>query len=247
MVSRLELFVLGNLNRMKPERRLVAVLIDLDGTLMDTAPDLAAAVNRMRRDFGLPELSISRIAAFVGKGADILIHRALPDDLKGHLEASLHARARTLFYHHYHAVNGSATVVFDRVPEALQLMLDAGLKLACVTNKPREFTLPLLDRLHLASYFFAIVAGDDVQAPKPHPELLLTACDRLGVATGAALMIGDSSNDVLAARAAGMGTVLVETGYNEGASVTALRGEPGVKAVVPTLFEAARYIIKGLG
>lgn len=226
--------------------RLVAVLIDLDGTLMDTAPDLAAAVNRMRRDFGLTELPISRITAFVGKGADILIHRALTDDLNGHVEASLHARARTIFYRHYHEVNGLETVVFDLIPEALRMMLDAGLKLACVTNKPREFTIPLLDRLQLASCFSAIVAGDDVKETKPHPDLLLTACDRLGVETRTALMIGDSINDVLAARAAGMRTVLVETGYNEGESVAALKEEPGVEAVVPTLFEAAQYLIERL-
>ena len=227
--------------------RWVAVLIDLDGTLMDTAPDLAAAANLMRRDWGLPDLPVARIAAFVGKGAGILIHRALTDDLAGHVEDAIHARARTSFYRHYHDVNGKETVVFDRVPEALQMMLDAGLKLACVTNKPREFTIPLLDRLHLASSFSAIVAGDEVKATKPHPELLLTACGRLGVAPRTALMIGDSINDMLAARAAGMGMVLVETGYNEGASVIGLKEEPGVEAVVPTLFDAAQYLIECRG
>jgi phosphoglycolate phosphatase len=223
--------------------RLVAVLIDLDGTLMDTAPDLAAAVNRLRRDFGLPDLSTPRIAAFVGKGARALIHRALTDDLDGRVEDSQYARAQELFYRHYHEVNGAATVVFEGVPEALRMLREADLRLACVTNKPREFTVPLLDRLHLASCFSIIVAGDDVKETKPHPELLLTACDRLEVDAGAAIMIGDSINDVLAARAAGMPVVLVETGYNEGDSVAVLRGEPGVEAVVPTLFEAAQYLI----
>ena len=92
-----------------------------------------------------------------------------------------------------------------------------------------------------------IVAGDDVKEAKPHPELLLTACAHLGVDAGKTVMIGDSINDVLAARAAGMRTVLVETGYNEGESVTILREKPGVEAVVPTLFEAAQYLIKLLG
>lgn len=214
---------------------------------MDTAPDLALAVNRMRLELGLPELSASRIAAFVGKGAGVLVHRALTDDIDGRVDAARHARARAIFYRRYHEVNGRETVVFDRVPEALRLMLDAGLKLACVTNKPREFTLPLLEGLRLAECFSAVVAGDDVKEAKPHPELLLTACDRLGAEAGQAVMIGDSINDVLAARAAGMGTVLVETGYNEGEPVSTLRGEPGVETIVPTLFEAARYLIARLG
>ena len=224
--------------------RVIAVLIDLDGTLMDTAPDLAAAVNRMRRDFGMPDLPVSRIAEFVGKGAGILIHRALTDDLDGRAEPSLFGQAQAIFYRHYHEVNGLETVVFDQVPEALRMLLGAGLRLACVTNKPREFTLPLLERLRLADCFAAVVAGDDVQEAKPHPALLLAACDRLGVDTKSALMIGDSINDVLAARAAGMPTVLVETGYNEGGPVAALRREPGVETVVPTLFEAARYLLE---
>jgi phosphoglycolate phosphatase len=230
--------------RMTRTLRLTAVLIDLDGTLMDTAPDLAEAANRMRRDFGLPGLPVARIAAFVGKGAGILIHRALTDDMEGQVEAALYARARTAFYGHYHAVNGDATVVFDRVPEALRLLLDANLLLACVTNKPREFTLPLLERLRLTDCFTIVVAGDEVKAAKPHPELLLTACERLGVATGSALMIGDSINDVLAARAAGMRTVIVETGYNEGTPVATLREEAGVEAVLPTLFAAAQYLLE---
>jgi phosphoglycolate phosphatase len=176
-----------------------------------------------------------------------LIHRALTDDLDGRVEDSQVARAQGLFYKHYHEVNGAETVVFEGVPEALRMLLEADLRLACVTNKPREFTVPLLDRLYLASCFSIIVAGDDVKETKPHPELLLTACDRLGVNAGSVIMIGDSINDVLAARAAGMPVVLVETGYNEGDSVAALRGEPGVETVVPTLFEAAQYLIMRQG
>lgn len=226
--------------------RLVAVLIDLDGTLMDTAPDLAWAANRTRGDFGLPDLPLARIAAFVGKGADVLIHRALTDDLEGRVELPVLEQARTCFYRHYHAVNGAETVVFEGVAEALRQLREAGLQLACVTNKPREFTIPLLERVGLAQHFAVVVAGDDVRATKPDPALLLTACDRLGVAPPAALMIGDSINDVLAARAAGMGTVLVQTGYNEGVPAATLRGEPGVEAVVPTLLAAARGLIARL-
>jgi phosphoglycolate phosphatase len=223
-----------------------AVLIDLDGTLMDTAPDLAAAANRVRADFGLAALPVERIAAFVGKGADVLVHRALTDRLDGNVDAATFTRARSAFYRYYHATNGQDTIVFDRVPQALDLLRTGGLRIACVTNKPREFTLPLLERLQLADRFDTVVAGDDVRAKKPHPDLLLTACRNLGVAPGATRMIGDSVNDALAAQAAGMHVILVGTGYNEGGSVTQLADFPGVDAIVDSLLDAAMLLVESL-
>jgi phosphoglycolate phosphatase len=221
---------------------LAAVLIDLDGTLMDTAPDLAAAANAMRADFGLPALPVQRIAAFVGKGAEVLVQRALTDDPAGRASEADFARGRAAFYAHYHVVNGRHALLFDGVPQALHALRAAGLKLACVTNKPCEFTLPLLASMGIAGDFSAVVAGDEVAEKKPHPALLLEACARLGVAPAQALMIGDSINDALAARAAGMPVVLVRTGYNEGESVDVLAGETGVAVIVPTLVDAARFI-----
>jgi len=221
-----------------------AVLIDLDGTLMDTAPDLAAAANCMRADFGLPALAVERIAAFVGKGADVLVHRAMTDRLDGNLDDATFTSARAAFYRYYHETNGQDTIVFDRVPQALDLLRTGNLKLACVTNKPREFTLPLLERLGLAVRFDTVVAGDDVQAKKPHPDLLLKACRDLGVAPAAARMIGDSVNDALAAQAAGMRAILVGTGYNEGGSVTQLSDLPGVDAIVDSLLDAAKMLLE---
>lgn len=220
------------------------VLIDLDGTLMDTAPDLAAAANAMRADFGLAALPVERIAAFVGKGAEVLVHRALTGDLGGRVDDATFERARAAFYRHYHAVNGTHAAVFERVPQALELLHSKGLKVACVTNKPREFTVPLLERLALAAAFDAIVAGDDVREKKPHPALVLAGCERLGLVPAQALMIGDSVNDALAGRAAGMRVVLVETGYNEGEPVATLAGTPGVDAIFATLFDAARWVAR---
>jgi phosphoglycolate phosphatase len=219
-----------------------AVLIDLDGTLMDTVPDLAEAANRMRADFGLAALPSERIAAFVGKGAEVLVHRALTGDIDGRADDDRFARGRTSFYAHYHATNGELAVVFHHVPEALQLLRAQGLRLGCVTNKPREFTVPLLERVQLARWFEAVVAGDDVKEKKPHPALLLAACERLAVTPADAMMIGDSINDALAARAAGCPVVLVETGYNEGEHISTLAGQAGVLAIVPTLLDAAQTI-----
>jgi len=220
------------------------VLIDLDGTLMDTAPDLAAAANRMRADFGLPPLPLARVAAFVGKGAEMLVHRALTDDLDGRADAESFARGRKAFYAHYHDENGAQAVVFKGVPEALGQLRARGLKLACVTNKPREFTLPLLEKVGLAGGFEAVVAGDEVQEKKPHPAVLLAACRRLGLAPVEVMLIGDSVNDAQAARAAGSRCVLVETGYNEGEGVAQLAGMPSVDAIFATLAEAARWILR---
>jgi len=220
------------------------VLIDLDGTLMDTAPDLAAAANRMRADFGLPPLPLDRIAAFVGKGAEVLVHRALTDDPKGRADADAFARGCAAFYAHYHAENGRQAIVFDGVPQALAQLRAQGIKLACVTNKPRQFTVPLLERMALAPLFDAVVAGDDVAEKKPHPALLLEACRRLRLQSSAVALIGDSANDAQAARAAGCACVLVETGYNEGEAVAALAGAPGLDAIFATLVEAAHWVLQ---
>lgn len=219
------------------------VLIDLDGTLMDTAPDLAAAANRMRADFGLPPLPLERIAAFVGKGAEVLVHRALTDDLGGRADAADFARGRARFYAHYTVENGLQAVVFERVPQALQQLRNRGLKVACVTNKPKEFTLPLLAKMDLARHFDAVVAGDEVAEKKPHPALLLEACRRMQLRPTEVLLIGDSVNDAQAARAAGCGCLLVETGYNEGEGVAALSGAPGLDAIFATLAEAVQWVL----
>jgi phosphoglycolate phosphatase len=224
--------------------QLHGVLIDLDGTLMDTAPDLAAAANRMRADFGLPPLPLDRIAAFVGKGAEVLVHRALTDDLDGRAEPEAFARGRALFYAHYTVENGLQAIVFDRVPQALEHLRSRGLKVACVTNKPKEFTIPLLAKMDLARHFDAVVAGDEVAEKKPHPALLLEACRRVQLQPAEVMLVGDSVNDAQAARAAGCGCVLVETGYNEGEGVAGLAGSPGLDAIVATLAEAVRWILQ---
>ena len=220
------------------------VLVDLDGTLMDTAPDLAAAANRMRADFGLPPLPLQRVSAFVGKGAEVLVDRALTDDLNGRAAADDFERGRASFYAHYAAENGLQSVVFERVPQALGHLRSSGLKLACVTNKPREFTVPLLEKMGLAPMFDAVVAGDEVAEKKPHPALLLEACRRLRLRPVEVMLIGDSVNDAQAARAADCGCVLVETGYNEGDSVASLAGTLGLDAIFATLAEAVHWILQ---
>ncbi len=219
-----------------------AVFLDLDGTLMDTAPDLAEAANRVRADFGMAPLDLARVAQFVGKGADVLVHRSLTDRIDGQVDAQRFASARAAFGRHYHAVNGQASRVFEDVPQALARMRGHGWRLACVTNKPGEFTRPLLASADLARWLDAVVCGDQVREGKPHAAIMLEACRQLAVAPGEAVMVGDSLNDVLSAHAAGLRVVLVETGYNEGEPVAALASRPGVDAIVPRLGDAVSWL-----
>ncbi len=215
-----------------------AVLIDLDGTLVDSLPDIASAVNAMRADAGRSALPVKRIEKFVGKGAEVLVHRALTDSMDELAAASLFEFGKQSFYRHYGVVNGNQSSVFAGVREGLQNLRDKGITLACVTNKPREFTLQLLDRVGLRSMFDAIVSGDDTEHKKPHAEPMLRACQLLGVAASDAVAIGDSGNDVLSAQSAGCRVIVVETGYNEGRSTSELDAD----AIVPSLLHAARLI-----
>jgi phosphoglycolate phosphatase len=177
------------------------------------------------------------VASYVGKGADVLVHRALTESLDGRAAESDFQRGKASFYEHYRRENGLKAVVFDGVREALALMRARGLALACVTNKPREFTHDLLARVGLDD-FDVIVSGDDTVEKKPHPAPMLHACALLKLLPAETAMVGDSENDVLSARAAGCRVIVVETGYNEGRPVSELEAD----AIVPGLLDAARLI-----
>ena len=215
-------------------------MIDLDGTLADTIPDLAEAANRMLRELGRPGLEPERIRTFVGKGIPRLVERVLAGSLEGRVESSLLARALPIFERRYGEVNGRHTVIFPGVREGLRQLQAMRLPLACVTNKAERFTLALLDQLQLASSFEQVIAGDTLPRKKPHPEPLLHACRGFGIHPGDMLMIGDSANDVEAARSAGCPVFCVDYGYNEGQDVRAL----DVDAIVASLIEATRLIQK---
>jgi phosphoglycolate phosphatase len=198
------------------------VLIDLDGTLLHTVPDLAAACRGVLTDLNLPVCRDDQIANFVGKGAEVLLHRCLTNDLHGVADAALHSRAMTLFDWHYEQCNGRYAELFPQVLTGLDLMKSAGLRLACVTNKPHKFAVPLLRAQGLLNYFEFVQGGDVTSKKKPDPLPLVWAASRLGIAIKDCAAIGDSMNDALAARAAGMAVLMVPYGYNEGMPVQAL-------------------------
>jgi len=218
-----------------------AALLDLDGTLMDTVPDLALAANAMRVEMGMTPLREDVIATFVGKGLDNLVLRTLGGSLDpADPKPALYARARESFSRHYHLVNGDKAIVFDGVIEGMRALRDLDLRLAVVTNKPTEFTLPLLERTGMAGMFQAVVCGDTCERKKPDPMPMRHACSLLGVAAAEAVAIGDSINDALAARAAGCSVLAVPYGYNEGRDVRGL----DVDGIVDTLGDAAAWIAR---
>jgi len=216
-----------------------AVLIDLDGTLLDTVPDLARAADAMLEAMGRAALGQERVRAFVGKGIPNLVRRCLAEG-GGEPDASAHAAALEAFRRHYAAVNGSRTTVYPGVIEGLKALRARGLPLGCVTNKAEEFARPLLALKGLAGYFRALVCGDTLPQAKPDPAPLLHLCRALGAQPANTVHIGDSINDVQAARAAGIRVLCVPYGYNEGRDVRSLDCD----AIVAGLDEAADFIAR---
>ena len=217
-----------------------AVMIDLDGTMLDTVADLAVAVNLMLARLERKPLDEALVRNFVGKGIPNLVQRALVGKMEGDVDPDLFARALPVYLDCYESVNGKHTLLYPGVLEGLDAMKRAGFPLACVTNKSERFTLPLLKQMKLAAYFAVVVSGDTLPKKKPDPLPLTHACRELGIAPREMLMIGDSLNDTLAARAAGCPVFCVPYGYNEGHDVREL----DVDAIVETLLAATTLITK---
>lgn len=215
-------------------------MIDLDGTLLDTIPDLAAATNLMLEALGEAALPLGTVRNFVGKGIPRLVERALARDIDGKAGVEVMARALPMFERFYAEVNGRHTTMYPGVREGLELMRGAGFRLACVTNKAGAFALPLLERMGLAPFFEQTVSGDTLPRKKPDPMQLLHVCSEFGIAPARMLMIGDSGNDVQAARAAGCPVFCVPYGYNEGHDVQSLE----VDAIVGALTDCIPLIKK---
>ncbi|MEX0584243.1 MAG: HAD-IA family hydrolase [Natronospirillum sp.] len=187
-----------------------AVLLDLDGTLVDSVPGIHQALQATLNECAGLSCAIEDVRLWVGNGPRKLVARALMA-----LGSDLNVRTvLTVFNQHYARTvfNGA---LYPGVPEGLQTLHDAGLKLACITNKPSAFTLPYLDHLGIAAYFTTVICADQVERPKPHPESLSLACDRLQVTVDQAVMVGDSANDLKPANTLGMRCVAVAYGYDQ--------------------------------
>lgn len=216
--------------------RIHAALFDLDGTLLDTAPDLAESANRMLVELGRAVLEEGAIRDYIGKGVVNLVHRCVEATGGGSAADCGHALA--VFERHYVAGIANRTRPYPGVMEGLSVLERAGIPMGCVTNKAGCFTEPLLELTGLRRFFGVVVSGETAARKKPHPDPLLYAARALGTTPAETLMVGDSLNDVLAARAAGCPVVVVPYGYREGLALEEL----GADAVVASVEEAARSI-----
>ncbi|MFP5391857.1 MAG: phosphoglycolate phosphatase [Gammaproteobacteria bacterium] len=221
-----------------PHAPIRAVIIDLDGTMLDTVPDFYVGINRMRAEFGLAPITQEQIAVRIGKGSDMLIRSVLEMDfdaagVEQHFQAAFDSYKR-----HYTAINGEHCLMYPEVKEGLQAFRAMGLRVACVTNKPIAFTTPLLAQKGLAEYFEVVYGGDSLARKKPDPLPMLQVCQDFDIAPHQVVAIGDSSNDAEAARAAGCFVLTVPYGYNHGRAIQ----ETDSDGIVSSLLSAAGLI-----
>jgi phosphoglycolate phosphatase len=215
-----------------------AIVIDLDGTLLHTAPELSEAANRMLREMDYAPVSQELLASYIGNGISWLVKRALTGDMHATPDAALYEHAFPIFEKHYTALLLKSKP-FDGVIKGLDAMKAAGFRLGCITNKLACYTEPLLKGVGLAKYFEIVLSGDTLAEKKPHPMQLLHAAKFFGVPLQKLLLIGDSLNDTVAARAAGCPVFCVPYGYNHGEPVETL----DLDAVINNL-PAALQLIK---
>ena len=192
------------------------VIVDLDGTMVDTLGDFEAALNRMLAELDLPPVSRALVERTVGKGSEHLIRSVLEHQLALPQVNALMEPAWRIYQRHYLAINGAFSDVYPGVLAGLQQWQASGLQMACLTNKPLDFARPLLKAKGLDGFFTHVFGGDSFERKKPDPLPLHKTCEAMGTLAAQTLMVGDSENDGLAARAAGCPVVLVSYGYNHG-------------------------------
>jgi phosphoglycolate phosphatase len=218
-----------------------AVLLDLDGTLVHTAPDLAESVDRMLADLGRPAVGQAAVEGWIGEGVGRLVKRALTGERTGEPEPALYERGYARFLEHYTRLVSARSRPYPGVREGLAALRAAGLTLACVTSKMAVFTHALLHDLGLADCFALVVAGDSLPRKKPDPLPLLHACAELGVEPARAVFVGDSPVDAEAARAAGVHFVGVTYGYRGGLEPADL----GAERLIDSLAELPAHLGAG--
>lgn len=195
------------------------ILIDLDGTLVDSVPDLAYCVDQMMERLGLPLRGETKVRQWVGNGVERLVRRALIDRLEGEPDEALFQQAYPIFLELYAQNTSQRSRVFPGVLEALRYLREREYPLGCVTNKAERFTVPLLKNLGLLEAFALVISGDTLPRSKPDPLPLLHAAEWFRVDPHSALMVGDSLSDVKAARAAGFQIICMSYGYNHGLDI----------------------------
>lgn len=215
-----------------------AVIIDLDGTMLDTVPDFHVAINRMRAELDLRPIAAQQVEDLVGKGSENLIRGVLAIDFDAAGVDRRFEQAMAAYQRHYLTINGDHAALYDGVLEGLAAMQAMDLRMACVTNKPIAFARPLLEKKGLAGFFEIVYGGECLPRKKPDPMPMLQVCADFDLAPADVVAIGDSSNDAEAARAAGCWVLAVPYGYNHGRSIH----EADSDGIVESLLEAASLI-----
>lgn len=221
---------------MLPRPRMV--LIDVDGTLVDSVPDLAYCVDAMMDQLGLPHRGESEVRLWVGNGVERLVRRALIGKLDGEPDEALFSKAYPIYLKLYEANVSERSVLYPGVREGLAWLKQQGFQLGCVTNKAAQFTLPLLKNLGVYDDFGIVVCGDTLPQKKPDPAPLLHAAKHFGVSPQQSLMLGDSVSDVKAARAAGFKIICMSYGYNHGQDIRTAHPD----AVIDSMAELPRLL-----
>jgi len=214
------------------------VLIDVDGTLVDSVPDLAYCVDATMDQLGLPRRGESEVRLWVGNGVERLVRRALIGKLDGEPDEALFNKAYPIYLKLYEANVSVRSVLYPGVREGLAWLKQHGFKLGCVTNKAAQFTLPLLKNLGVYDDFGIVVCGDTLPQKKPDPAPLLHAAKYFGVSPQQSLMLGDSVSDVTAARAAGFKIICMSYGYNHGQDIRSAQPD----AVIDSMAELPKLL-----
>jgi phosphoglycolate phosphatase len=216
-------------------------MIDLDGTLVDSAPDMAFAVERMLERLGRNPVSPEKIRSWIGNGVSQLVQRALTGETNLQSQPEQFEQAYQVFSEVYEAHLSERSALYPGVVNGLEKLREEGMILACITNKHSRFTATLLERIGLARYFQSVACGDTYQQRKPHPMPLLKTAEQFNIAPRNAVMVGDSLNDIQAAKAAGFRSVCVPYGYIGDYTVDQLGADHVVESLadLPDLFRAA--------
>jgi phosphoglycolate phosphatase len=219
------------------------IMFDLDGTLVDSAPDIAISMNKMLQELNFPVRDLTQVRDWIGNGASRLIKRALTGQMDGEPPAEIFNQAQKLFFDIY---DNHIKVESEMYPGALQGLIalrEQFYTLACVTNKPRRFTLPLLEAFEINSFFDYLICGDDLAVRKPDPLVLQTILKKANLSSFQAVMVGDSASDINAARSANMKSFCVSYGYHqghlEGKGVDAL----GADYIIDSIAEIPQHLL----
>jgi phosphoglycolate phosphatase len=215
------------------------VMFDLDGTLVDSAPDIAISMNNMLQQLNFPTRDLQQVRDWMGNGASRLIKRAITGQVDGEPPEDLFARAQQLFFDFYDQHIHVESTMYPGALEGLSVLRDQSYVLACVTNKPRRFTPVLLKAFEIDGFFEYLICGDDMPIKKPDPKVLQAILNQTNLSPQQAVMVGDSASDIKAAQSAKMKSFCVSYGYHQGKGVDAL----GADYIIDSIAQVPQYLL----